>query len=317
MRVYGLGLKVERQNEIVVMQLAHSVGAFPKVRGAFNNGVVYEHFPGRIMNYHDLVKPEVIKKLTKKLHDFHYVDGKNVNLVGMRGEPASKDQMPKRTWSMLKEYIIDLIPDEHPDDKLKQKFQAFRKDFPDEVLLEEFNYIQNVLDEMRIPDDALQHGDVHPRNLLINDETGDIVLIDYELTAHGARTQDLGRFIEMKPVLEEFGGWVEKDEPDFTADVRQLWLQTYLETKIKAEGGSVESITEEQIELFDIEVKAFSIIAEFEMIAFCGVPFNFEEGFFNPFGTLAGCTKRYYAQKADLIVLKDRYLQLREKGVNI
>jgi len=299
------------------MQLAHSVGAFTKVLAGFNNGVVYEHFPGRIMNYHDLIKPEIIKKLMKVLYDFHHADGKNIHLIGMKGEDASKDMINKSTCEMIKDFIINQIPDTHPDERMQEKFQAFKKEFPNEVLLAEFELIQSVLGEMGVPDDVLQHGDVHPRNMLINDETGDIVLIDFEMTTLAWRAQDLGRFVEMKPALVDMGGKIATaEEPDITPEIRQLWLRSYLETKAKAACKSPDSITDDQMEMFDIEVKVFSIICEFEMIAFCGVPFDFGEGL-DMFGALPGCKRRFYAQKEDLITLKDRYIELKNKGVQI
>ena len=76
-RVYGLegqDLPLKREKEFLTMQVARAAGCFPAIVAAFKNGVIYEYEPGRIVTSHDLVKPDIVKKVVQQLHLFQHID---------------------------------------------------------------------------------------------------------------------------------------------------------------------------------------------------------------------------------------------------
>ena len=71
------------------MQIAHKIGAFPKVYATFQNGMVYKYFKGRTLNFHDLNNPAIIKDLAQKLYKYQHTDvqARNLCQIGKEALP--------------------------------------------------------------------------------------------------------------------------------------------------------------------------------------------------------------------------------------
>ena len=75
-RVYGIegqDMPVEREKELLTMQVAHAAGCFTAIVATFKNGVIYEYEPGRIVDFHDIVKPDVVRKMAHQLYRFQHM----------------------------------------------------------------------------------------------------------------------------------------------------------------------------------------------------------------------------------------------------
>ena len=312
-RVYGavVGDINPREKEFMNIQIAHSAGCFPAIYASFNNGYVYQYAVGRHTNFHDIVKPENIRTISHQLYKLHHVDIDKVPLVDRKGNSVSYDKTP-RLFGQTVNYISS-IPDAPKDFKRLPKFQQFRKDLNNQVLMEEFAYIKTIIDEVRLPV-SFNHMDFHPRNIIINDETGDITFVDYEMSGFRYIYTDLALLFNIKEYYDLMG-YSTADEPEFTPEVRELYLQSYLEAKHEAEGPS--EIPEVEAELLDIKHSILGIMQCLQMIpmllAMVDMSVNEKFDFLDFIPLLK---KDYFTRKDMLFSLKSRYLELKNQALN-
>ena len=76
------------------LQIANTVGYFSAIYASFNNELVYQYTVGRHTDFHDIVKPENIRTISRLLYRLHRVDIDNVSLVDRKGNPVTYDKTP-------------------------------------------------------------------------------------------------------------------------------------------------------------------------------------------------------------------------------
>ena len=110
-------------------------------------------------------------------------------------------------------------------------------------------------------------------------------------------------------------GMTAPDEPDFTPDVRRLYVESYLEAKREAEGPS--GAPEVEAEIFDIKHSITEIMQSFQFLimGFAMVDMDINDKF--DFLDLTPILKQhYFAGKETLVALKNRYIELRNQALN-
>ena len=312
-RVYGaaVGDFNPRDKEFMSLQIAHAAGCFPAIYASFNNGLVYQYAVGRHTNFHDIVKPENIRAISRLLYRLHHVDIDNISLVDRKGNPVNYDKSPM-LFDQTMDYISS-IPDTPKTAERIPKFKEFRKDLNNEVLLEEFAFVKSIVDEIHFPV-SFTHMDFHPRNIIINEKTGDITFVDFEMSGFSYMYSDLASLFTAKKFFDvmDFNA---PGEPEFTQDVRQLYLESYLEAKHEAEGPS--EIPEVATEILDIKHNILEIMQNFQFLpvgfALVDVEINDKFDFLDLTPILM---KDYFAGKEKLVALKNRYLELKNQAIN-
>ena len=312
-RVYGaaVGDNNPRDREFMNLQIAHAAGCFPDIYASFDNGLIYQYAAGRHTNFHDLVKPENIRTISRLLYRLHHVDIDDVSLVDRKGNPVIYDKTPTLFDQAMGS--ISSIPDGPKDGGRLTKFKQFRKELSNQILMEEFSFIKSIVDEVHLPV-SFSHMDFHPANIIINDKTGDITFIDLEMSCVSYMYFDLASLFLSKTLADPMG-MTTPDEPDITPDVRRLYVQSYLEAKREAEGPS--GVPEVEAEIFDIKHSIMEIMQSFQflVLGFAVVDMDINAKF--DFLDLTPILKQhYFTGKEKLVALKNRCIELTNQALN-
>lgn len=174
-RIYGEGVDVflNREDEIRTFEYMSKNGQGPRLLGRFSNGRIEEFIRARTLSAPDLRDPEISALIAAKLREFHELDmpgPKNVTL-----------------WNRLRNWLSTakhLCPPE----------QA--KEFRLCALGEEISELERKLStNQRI---GFCHNDLQYGNIMIDEETRSITLIDYEYASYNPVAFDIANhFSEM------------------------------------------------------------------------------------------------------------------------
>ena len=311
-RVYGLegvNLPLEREKEFLTLQVAHAAGCFPAIVASFRNGVIYNHEPGRVINFHDLTNPDNIKTLTRLLYRFQHIDVDNLELFNRKGEPETYDKTA-RGFEMV-EMFVKQIPDGSKDKTRDAFFQEHRKDLTDEYLMGEFEFLKDLFNEIKFPI-ALAHSDFHPRNIIINEETGNITFLDYEVSTFTVECTDLGRLFDVKEFYD-IKGFCDPGEPDITEEIQKIYGREYLNARNAAQGRQDITVMEEEIELLLTQIRIHNIAGLFSFFIF-GLAFvDLQLKDLNFMEFMPDNRRKYNEGRAQLPMLRDRCIELQKQ----
>ena len=313
-RVYGQDGEedhtMDKDREFLSLQLAHASGCFPAIIASFRNGLVYHYEPGRTMTFKDLNRPENIRKVMGMLYKLQDIDAGQLSLFTRDGKPAKYNTNP-RTYQETLNFIAS-IPQEPKDKSRKEKFEKLCEENTKEYMLAEYEFIWNILQETKLPM-SFSHGDMHPKNMIIDDETGKVSFIDYELAGFYYRNMDLAVLLDTGPIYRAQNiKTTENDDDGITAESRDQYIREYLHIKKSAEETG-KSVAADEVELLDIELRILNTAWKFQgiSIGLSYVDFDLKDIDLLDFASF--CKEQYVAQRKNLLKWKDRYLQLRGK----
>ena len=307
MRVFGesLGDMNPRDTEFLALQVAHAAGCFPTLHASFKNGLVYKYAKGRIPGFKDILKPDVIIDITSKLFRFNNIDLESLNLLDRDGEPA-KYKGKSNVFSRIKS-LISKIPDQVDEPNRNGRFQSFRQEFTNEVLLQELEFIRQVYKEVEMPF-TFSHGDLHLRNMVINDENNEVMFLDFELTGFSYACWDLSYLLAEKPFYV-VSGWADKSEPDISEATRLLYIKGYLTAMFKSLVKEEDQISDLDIEFMDLQLKLLdlSVYLNFLAVGLALVTSPRTDSL-----TLVPLAKeKYISLKPSIYDIKARYMELK------
>ncbi|PKU76833.1 probable choline kinase 2 [Dendrobium catenatum] len=175
-RIYGEGVDVffDRADEIRTFEFVSRHGQGPRLLGRFTNGRVEEFIHARTLSAADLRDPEISALLASKLREFHDLDmpgSKKVNLW---------DRL--RNWLKTAKGLCS-----------SQEIEEFHLD----TLDEEINTVEKLLsrDGQRR---GFCHNDLQYGNIMMDEETRQITIIDYEYAGFNPVPYDIANhFCEM------------------------------------------------------------------------------------------------------------------------
>ncbi|GLT60145.1 hypothetical protein SLA2020_368460 [Shorea laevis] len=175
-RIYGEGVEVffDRDDEIRTFEFMSKHGQGPCLLGRFPNGRIEEFIHARTLSASDLCDPEISALIAARMREFNELD--------MPG--------PKKIylWDRLRNWLnaaMTLCPPE--------EVKAFHLD----VIKEEISLLEKELtrDYQRI---GFCHNDLQYGNIMIDEETKSITIIDYEYASYNPVAYDIANhFCEM------------------------------------------------------------------------------------------------------------------------
>ncbi|PWA58855.1 choline kinase 1 [Artemisia annua] len=175
-RVYGEGSDIffDREEEIRTFESISSHGHGPRLLGQFAEGRVEEFIHAKTLSAGDLRDPEISALIAAKMREFH-----NLNM------PGSKNAL---LWPRMRKWVIEASSLCSPE-------QA--KEFQLEILENEIDALEKELSQSD-QNVAFCHNDLQYGNIMIEDETKTITLIDYEYASYNPVAYDLANhFCEM------------------------------------------------------------------------------------------------------------------------
>ncbi len=233
-------LFVNRQHEIRYLKEMnkHKIGA--PLLATFNNGIVLKFVKGNIVSVEQLENPELERKVAKILAEIHVI--------------PVPDDMP-RNWE-LKEGLLRCLNELDKDSNVDVRYKA---DYADGIR-REFEEVTKWIESCNIPIE-LNHWDCDAKNMIYNEETGLLTLVDYECASTQIFTHDLGRYF-----LGYLG--IPFDFTKYPDDARmKQFVRFYLEEKYKLLQKPMNDLNEDTIE----QIFYWAQLSYMFMVFFLGV----------------------------------------------
>ncbi|TXG49171.1 hypothetical protein EZV62_025046 [Acer yangbiense] len=207
LRLYGEGVEVffDRDDEIRTFEFMSKHGQGPRLLGRFPNGRVEEFINARTLSASDMRDPEISALIAAKMKEFHDLD--------MSG--------PKKAclWDRMRNWLKAAKSLSPPEEA-----KSFRLDAIDE----EISMLEKELcgTHQRL---GFCHNDLQYGNIMIDEETKSITIIDYEYASYNPIAYDLANhFCEMTadyhtetPHLLDYSKYPDLEE-------RQRFLRAYM-----------------------------------------------------------------------------------------
>ncbi|CAN6341270.1 unnamed protein product [Urochloa humidicola] len=212
-RVYGEGVEVffDREDEVRTFECMSRHGHGPRLLGRFRNGRVEEFIHARTLSAADLRDPEISAIIASKLREFHNLDmpGPKSVLIWERLRNWLKTAKSLCSSDEAKEFCLD---------SMEEQITALENGFSGEC--ECIGFCHN----------DLQYG-----NIMIDEETKMLTIIDYEYASFNPVAYDIANhFCEMaadyhseKPHILDYTKY-----PD--TNKRKQFAQTYLRSSVKS-----------------------------------------------------------------------------------
>jgi len=229
-RIYGEGVEVffNRDDEIRTFECVSKHGQGPRLLGRFPDGRVEEFIHARTLSAADLRNPEISALIAAKMREFHSLDmpgPKNVLLW---------DRM--RNWLCVAKSLCS---------------SQDTKEFCLDTLGEEISMLQKELSHDHL-DVGFCHNDLQYGNIMMDEETRSITIIDYEYASYNPIAFDLANhFCEMAanyhsetPHILDYNKYPELEE-------RQRFVRIYL-------SSTGDLPTEEQVEKVVQDVEKYA-----------------------------------------------------------
>ncbi|XP_064621284.1 ethanolamine kinase 1-like [Lineus longissimus] len=241
----------DREREIAAVKLSGELDLGPKFYCSFKNGYGTGFFPGTTYGWDDdslnaFRDDRMGRAVAKLLAKFHCKKtlaksreskmGKGIDIIAV-----AKDEMEKH-WSKpmknkeLTEYFYEGLPSK-------------------EELLVEIDRLAVIRDEMNV-EARMLHGDPNPTNIIFNEKTGKMVLVDYEFSGIGNPLLDLTWYLNFAAI-----GLYRADEDDeyhFGPEYVKSYVRAYL-TELKRLDGE-DPPTEREFERLYVMLLRFYMI---------------------------------------------------------
>lgn len=175
-RVYGEGVEVffNREDEIRTFEYISRHGQGPLLLGRFGEGRIEEFIHARTLSAADLRDPETSALIAAKLREFHALD-----------MPFPKDV---HLWRTMRKWLATAK-------SLCSKQDA--KDFSLDSLQDEINMLEKELPR-ECQEIGFCHNDLQYGNIMMDEETRAITIIDYEYASYNPVAYDIANhFCEM------------------------------------------------------------------------------------------------------------------------
>ncbi|KAH6758875.1 Protein kinase superfamily protein [Perilla frutescens var. frutescens] len=175
-RIYGAGVDVffDRENEIRTFEFLSKQGQGPRLLGRFANGRVEEFIRARTLTAADLRDPEISSLIASKVKEFHGLD-----------MPGSKNIV---LWDRIRKWLNEARRISSPQEA---------KEFQLDVLEAEISTLEKNLSTngRRL---GFCHNDLQYGNIMMDEETRSITIIDYEYACYNQIAYDIANhFCEM------------------------------------------------------------------------------------------------------------------------
>ncbi|KAJ8556191.1 hypothetical protein K7X08_022949 [Anisodus acutangulus] len=176
-RIYGerRDLFLDSEEEIKTFEWMSNHGYGPRLYGHFPNGRVEQFINGRTLSPDDLHNPDIAAIIATKIREFHTLE-----------KPGSTNPV---LWGELRKLL---------NDAKTLSSAEIKKEFGLESLEEEINVLENILSNDSSQQVVFCHSDLRGDNMIFNETTKHLTLIDYEYACYNPAAYDLANhFCEM------------------------------------------------------------------------------------------------------------------------
>ncbi|KAL7754379.1 hypothetical protein RI367_000360 [Sorochytrium milnesiophthora] len=217
LRIYGVGMEefIERDREIFCLRRLSEQGYGPQLLATFSNGRFEEFLDCTTLTRRDIRDAQTSRGIAKQLFKLHNMvndfppspkiqPSKSLSVLQGFVSPASRPDVPSsrersEMWRVVAKYLriaLEKVP-EIVEAYPEREGRAMAVDFRAGGWLQQaFNHMQQYLENLGSPI-VFAHNDLQNGNILRTNDTGDLILVDYEYSAYNHRGYDIANhFIE-------------------------------------------------------------------------------------------------------------------------
>ncbi|KAF5467699.1 hypothetical protein F2P56_011931 [Juglans regia] len=226
-RIYGEGVEVffNRDDEIRTFECISKHGQGPRLLGRFPDGRVEEFIHARTLSAADLRDPEISALIAAKMREFHNLD-----------MPGPKNGL---VWDRMRNWLCEAKSLCSPQDA---------KEFCLDSIGKEISMLEKELSQDH-KEVGFCHNDLQYGNIMMDEETRSITIIDYEYASYNPVAYDIANhFCEMAanyhsetPHILDYSQYPDLEE-------RQRFVSIYLSS-----AGNLHSDTEVEQLVHDVE----------------------------------------------------------------
>jgi ethanolamine kinase len=213
LRVDGVGTEkfINRTDEVVTILFLNRAGLCPPLHAQLKNGLCYGFSPGRRMKVHETNSNNFLMRR---------IAGVMARLHSLEMPSHFKDREPF-LWLKISE-LLKSVPPSFSNPIMQEAFLASIVSI--EKLQGEIEATRNlILRDCKSPV-VFCHNDVHSANMIYNEETDTIRLIDYEYAGPNYFAFDIANH------FCEFAGVENVDYQKYPSEmVQKMWIRMYLE----------------------------------------------------------------------------------------
>ncbi|KAI4346548.1 hypothetical protein L6164_007437 [Bauhinia variegata] len=211
-RLYGEGVEIffNREEEIRTFECLSKHGQGPRLLGRFTTGRVEEFIHARTLRAADLRDPEISASVAAKMREFH-----NLHMPG---------EKKAELWKRMRNWLVQAKSLCSPKDI--KKFGLNNLDV-------EINILEKKLSEER-QEIGFCHNDLQYGNIMLDENTESITIIDYEYASYNPVAYDLANhFCEMVADYHTEPAHVLDYSKYPGLEERRRFVQTYLSSEGK------------------------------------------------------------------------------------
>ncbi|KAF9161133.1 hypothetical protein BGX20_002227 [Mortierella sp. AD010] len=234
LRVYGVGLEalISRNEELYWLRNLSTMEIGPSLLGIFKNGRFEEYVDSTTLTKEDIRNPRTSRHIAHRMCELHNI----VNVFPPPEGTIPKSQANIIKWIPLAREAIEKIC----ADPAKR---VIINEFDFEKLLREFDEVRLELTAVHSPL-VFAHNDTQYGNILkTNDESGELVVIDFEYAGYNTRGFDIGNhFCEWTADYHSDRPSVLHPERYPTKAEQFNFLEAYMEAEIAMRGYHLTAI---------------------------------------------------------------------------
>lgn len=212
LRINGEGTEkiIDRRDEVVAMVFLNKAGFCPQVHAQLKNGLCYGFSAGRRLQVYETVGDWcLMRKVAAVMAKLHSLE-----------VPSYFRDREPFLWRKM-DQLLENVPTSFPDPDDQKSFLNSIGSI--ENLRKEIRWVKELLVDCKSPI-VLCHNDIHSANIIYDEETGDMKLVDYEYTGPNYFSFD---------IADHFCEFAGVDNVDYSKypeeDVQKRWVRMYLE----------------------------------------------------------------------------------------
>ncbi|KAI8342528.1 kinase-like domain-containing protein [Chlamydoabsidia padenii] len=243
LRVYGVGVDqlIDREKELAWLARLGRLHLGPRLLGIFGNGRLEEYVDSVTLTHQDIREPTISQQIAHCMARQHAII--HIYPPPTLHNPNSTLEIWKNVdkWYSLVMRLLPALKQQHPD------WTPLLDAYDFDRLGKDIETSKTILSRVNSPI-VFGHNDLQYGNVLKRDDTGSLVLVDFEYAGYNSRGYDLANhFVEWQ--YNYHGDHpAAMTEPFPTEDQQTLFIQSYINTsrnELDANDDTVEDIQKE------------------------------------------------------------------------
>ncbi len=232
---------IDRANEIKYLRYMNQHGVGVPLLGSFKNGIILKYVHGRPITHEEMKKLPCSRLMAEQIARLHHITPGGIEEDKRYTQDGTYYHAAAHTHRN-----INNLPTQLMDPEQNARYQEV---FPPGVLRKEFDWMMSEIDSVGMTV-SLSHDDIHGHNVLYDESTASLHLIDYEHLSYDWTANDVGYFFQRCRFIWNLDTLA---EDVISEEFRRDFVRMYLEYRAVLAGKSKDDVTQHQIEALFVQ----------------------------------------------------------------